>query len=108
MVFAIYWNNLKTVSGKYKFIFENYLSDQFHGNNFLFPLPKNKKSYEIAYIGAPGDSQNMYVKLDPQEKANNPYASVIARNIALNTSLLSSNVFSPNSQDGVFQCAPPD
>jgi len=108
LVFSIYWANLKTVSGKYKFVFENYLSDQFGGNDFLFHLPKNKKSYEAAYIGAPGDSQNMYIKLDPEEKGTNPYASIIARNIALNTSLLSSNVFSPSWEDGTFKCAPPD
>jgi hypothetical protein len=29
LAFSIYWNNLNSVSAKYKFIFENYLSDQF-------------------------------------------------------------------------------
>jgi hypothetical protein len=28
LVFSIYWNGLSNVSAKYKFIFENYLSDQ--------------------------------------------------------------------------------
>ncbi len=50
----------------------------------------------------------MYIKLDPNEKANNPFASIIARNITLNTSLLSSNIAPPAGKEGVFQCAPPD
>lgn len=50
----------------------------------------------------------MYIKLDPEQKANNPFASIIAKNIALNTSLLSSNVISPTDKDGTFKCAPPD
>jgi len=53
LVFAVYWNNLKTVSSKYKFVFENYLSNQFEGNDYNFHLPKSKKSYEVAYLGAP-------------------------------------------------------
>ena len=91
-MFAVYWNNLKTASGKYKFIFENYLSDQFASDEILFPLPRNKKSYESTYIAAPGDSQNAYIKLDPESKADNPFAEIIAKNIALNTTLLSANV----------------
>lgn len=108
LVFAVYWNSLKTASGKYKFIFENYLSDQFGDENQAFPLPRNKKSYEVTYIAAPGDSQNAYIKLDPESKANNPFAEIIARNIALSTTLLSSNVIGPEDRDGVFACAPPD
>jgi hypothetical protein len=108
LVFAVYWNSLKTASGKYKFIFENYLSDQFAKENQVFPLPRNKKSYEATYIAAPGDSQNAYIKLDPESKANNPFAEIIAKNIALSTTLLSANVIGPEDRDGVFACAPPD
>lgn len=108
LVFAVYWNSLKTASGKYKFIFENYLSDQFAKENQVFPLPRNKKSYEATYIAAPGDSQNAYIKLDPESKANNPFAEIIAKNIALSTTLLSANVIGPKDGDGVFACAPPD
>jgi hypothetical protein len=29
LVFSIYWNNLKSVPAKYKFVMEQYLSDQY-------------------------------------------------------------------------------
>jgi hypothetical protein len=41
---------MNSVSAKYKFIFENYLSDQFGGNDANYFLPKNKKQYEISYL----------------------------------------------------------
>lgn len=89
--FSLYWNSLNTPSAKYKFIFENYLSDQFEDED-KYNLPKNKKSYEIAYLGAPGNAQNMYVKLDPESKSDNEYASVISDNIKLDSNLLTSNI----------------
>jgi hypothetical protein len=49
LVFAIYWNNLSSVSAKYGYVFENYLSNQF-GNEEKYFLPKNKSGYEIAYL----------------------------------------------------------
>jgi hypothetical protein len=50
LVFSLYWSKLNSPSAKYKFVFENYLSDQFGNSNIKFPLPGNKKMYEIAYI----------------------------------------------------------
>jgi len=110
LVFAIYWNNLKTVSSKYKFIFEEYLTNQFTGNDYNFHLPKNKKSYEVAYLGAPGDSQSMYVKLDPEGKGIHPYAETISKNIELSSRVQASNVSTPStsSPESTFECAPPD
>lgn len=109
LVFAIYWNNLKTVSSKYKFVFEEYLTNQFTGNNYSFHLPKNKKSYEIAYLGAPGDAQNMYVKLDPEGKSIHPFADIISKNIELQSTVQVSNVSSPsNAPESSFACAPPE
>jgi hypothetical protein len=56
----LYWNSLNSVSGKYKFVFQNYLNDQFAASEEdselpepkKFNYPKNKKQYEIAYLGA--------------------------------------------------------
>lgn len=31
-----------------------------------------KNDYEIAYLGAPGDAQNMYLKVDPESKGPFP------------------------------------
>jgi len=108
LIFAVYWNNLDSVASKYKFIFQEYLSNQFEGNEYNFHLPKSKKSYEIAYFSAPGDAQNMYVKLDPELKGIHPYADIISQYIALNTTISSSNVWWDWWDEGVFECAPPD
>ena len=119
LTFAMYWNSLNTPSAKYKFIFENYLSNQFEGPS-NFNLPKSKKSYEIAYLWAPGDHENMYIKLDPEGKSDNEYASVISSNITLDSLLLTSNLSSSiwdrdlekkarfGQYDSTFACAPPD
>jgi len=108
LVFAVYWNNLKTVSSKYKFIFQNYLSNQFEGNDYRFHLPKSKKSYESAYIAAPGDASNMYIKLDPELKTTHPYAGILARNLELSSTLSASSVWDLSATEWVFECAPPD
>ncbi|PID86452.1 hypothetical protein CSB08_00530 [Candidatus Gracilibacteria bacterium] len=117
LAFAIYWNNLKSISAKYKFVFENYLNDEIGGNLHNFHLVKNKKLYEIAYLGAPGDARSMYVKLDPEGKAENPYPDTISKNSLLNNQLLGSNITNShtnNSLDGGsnksenFNCSPPE
>jgi hypothetical protein len=51
LVFALYWNSLNSVSAKYKFVFENYLSSQ-TANDEKYYLPKNKSQYEIAYLAS--------------------------------------------------------
>ena len=112
LAFAIYWNNLTSVSQKYKFIIENYLSDQFKSKD-KFALAKHKKSYEIAYLWAPWDAQNMYITLDPENKWENPYADIISQNLQINSDLLSSNILwvdkeNENNTARVFKCAPPE
>lgn len=107
LVFAVFWNNLDTVSSKYKFIFQEYLSNEFEGNDYAFHLPKAKKSYEIAYMAAPGDAQNMYVKLDPELKGIHPYADIISANISLQTTINAANIGDPTSSEWDFKCAPP-
>lgn len=107
LVFAVYWNNLGTVSSKYKFIFENYLGNQFEGNEYAFHLPDSKKSYEITYLAAPGDAENMYIKLDPEQKATHPYADILSANLNLQAMLLAGNVPEEAYED-TFKCGPPD
>jgi len=108
LVFSIFWNNLNSPSAKYKFIFDEYLSNEFTGNDYGFHLPKAKKSYEIWYFAAPGDAQNMYVKIDPEQKGIHPYADILSANLSLQTTLLSANAADPREIEGVFECAPPD
>lgn len=106
LVFAVYWNNLKSIPAKYKFVMEQYLSDQYQRPELEFLVPKNKKQYEIAYLWAPGNAQEMYVSLDPEKKWDNPFADIIYDNVELGTQLFSSNVYGNNGQSD-FECAPP-
>lgn len=108
LVFSIYWSNLNSVSAKYKFILEYYLSDQFWGNNFDFILPKNKKIYEIAYLWASWDAQNMYVKIDPESKWENPFWDIISSNSLFDSSLLWVKATSYTTENTLFKCAPPE
>ncbi|MDD3145600.1 MAG: hypothetical protein PHV23_05865, partial [Candidatus Gracilibacteria bacterium] len=108
LVFAIYWNNLNSVSSKYGFVFENYLSNQFGSNDKYF-LPKNKKTYEIAYLGASGDASNMFIGIDPESKAINPYSDLIGQNQDLSTKMLGLNIGkTKTNNESLFKCAPPE
>jgi len=108
LVFAIYWNNLNSVSSKYWFIFENYLSNQFSNEEKYF-LPKNKTWYEIAYLGSSWDASNMFIWLDPEAKNTNPYSDTISKNQDLSTKLLWLNIWkSKTTNESLFKCAPPE
>lgn len=61
----VIWHNLQSPTAKYKYVLENYLD--IDGGSPLKDVA-HKSDYEIAYIGAPGTTQNMYVRLDPEEK----------------------------------------
>ena len=51
----------------------------------------------------------MYIKFDPEEKGQNPYAGIIAQNITLNSYLGVANIKTPtHNSDGTFKCGPPD
>lgn len=106
--FAIYWNSLPSIWAKYKFIFENYLSDEFGWNNLNIHLPKNKKSYEIAYLWAEWDSNNMYIKLEPEDKWENPYSDIITKNKELSTFLMASKIQDWDYTKSSDKCWPPE
>ena len=111
LVFAIYWNNLTSPSEKYKYVMRNYLSDQFGWNDNKFPLIENKKVYEIAYLWENWNAQDMFVKLDPKLKAENPtFENIIKQNTLLSEQLSSSNIwnFVKNEDDLITKCAPPE
>ena len=110
LVFAIYWNNLSSVSAKYGAIFDNYLNDDLESSSKYF-LPKNKKQYEITYLGAPWDAKNMYIKMDPESKWENPYSDILSANLNLSSALLWANIWNKwkiDSDEALFKCAPPD
>ncbi|MCP4522890.1 MAG: hypothetical protein GY828_01590, partial [Candidatus Gracilibacteria bacterium] len=84
--------SLSTISEKYKFVLENYLSDEFQNTKNTFHLPKNRKQYEIAYLGAHGDAQNMYVQMNPERKEESPYSDILKVNAELQAKLLGENI----------------
>jgi hypothetical protein len=47
----------------------------------------------------------MYIKLDPEEKGENPYTAIIQANQNLDSYLLS---IKDNEPEGNFKCAPPE
>ena len=99
---AIQWYQLDTLSNKYRYIFENYLNDQFDGlvfdGNALssemseYIVPSNKKLYELVYLNVPGDGQNMFVNMSPDDLQDNPYGSEIQAIQELKTTLISKNI----------------
>ncbi len=112
LVFSMFWNNLNNISAKYKFIFENYLSDETSRWNFDYILSKNKKIYEIAYLWAQGDSQSMYVKIDAKDKLEWPYTKIFTKNKLLSSAKTSIWAMNTNvkvwSNESLFRCAPPE
>ncbi len=112
--FALYWKNIDNISEKYAFILDNYLSDQFT-NTEKYGLPKNKKMYELSYMGAPWNATSMYVKMDPEWKTNwSPYKEEESENASLDNMLWWINLWDSyddagNSEDtGEFECGPPE
>lgn len=109
LVFAIYWNNLSSVSAKYWFVFENYLSSQLNTQNSFF-LPKWRSQYEIAYLGSSWNASNMYIWLDPNSKSTNPYSDIISKNQDISTKILWLNInwSETVTNEALFKCAPPE
>lgn len=70
---GVLWNNMKNATLKYSKSLERNLN--FDGEDKISADGK-KNIYEIAYLGAPGDARNMYLKVDPDTK--NPPPKVIS------------------------------
>jgi hypothetical protein len=66
---SVLWNNMKNATLKYSSTLERSLN--IDGEKKISADDK-KNNYEIAYLGAPGDAQNMYLKVDPEAKGPVP------------------------------------
>lgn len=77
LALAIYWNNLWSIESKYKFVLENHLTDQFEVST-KYILPNNKALYEVAYLKAKWNAESMYIKMDPEDKWENPYSEELS------------------------------
>jgi len=134
LAFSVLWNNMPSVSAKYKFVMQHYLSDQVWWNEFKFILPKNKKQYEISYMWGHWDAKNMYIKIEPEDNVGwnltsegvwNPYLDINSKNNLLNSNKISvwvlnwtnkinynawnvENLPVVNYEDWLFKCSPPE
>lgn len=66
---SVIWNNMKNATLKYSSTLERSLD--IDGEKRISADGK-KNDYEIAYLGAPGDARNMYLKVDPEAKSPFP------------------------------------
>lgn len=109
--FAIYWNSLPSIASKFKFIFENYLWNEFEKSS-SYPLPNSSKLYEIVYLNAKWNSKWMLIEINPEDINYNPYGEIIAENVASDAVLAVNKVsYEPSLEDWEdwwFACAPPD
>ncbi|MDD2745687.1 MAG: VCBS repeat-containing protein, partial [Candidatus Gracilibacteria bacterium] len=104
---TLFWYNKSNATSKYSFILENYLD---RDGNRDYPLIGQHKDYEMAYIGGPGDAQNMYVKLDPESKGNLPKSitDIQAEYGSLTNLLDGANISAYAPEDSKFKCGPPE
>lgn len=63
---SVIWNNMKNATLKYSSTLERGLN--IDGEKKI-SANDTKNDYEIAYLGAPGDAKNMYLKVDPEAKS---------------------------------------
>ncbi len=68
-----------------------------------------KNDYEIAYLGAPGDARNMYLKVDPEAKASVPkQVSDVMDRVNNYRGLNDGTNISQVSKETQFKCGPPE
>lgn len=128
-LFAVYWNNLKSSSAKYDFVFRNYLNDEVAVSNSSVtdnedslqwllttveeikkvPLPWAKRFYEIAYLKSPWTAEWMFINVDPEEKETSPIAEVASANAELDN-YMSAKVRNNETLTAWWEntCSPPD
>lgn len=63
---SVIWNNMKNATLKYSSTLERSLN--IDGERKI-SANDTRNDYEIAYLGAPGDAKNMYLKVDPDAKS---------------------------------------
>lgn len=103
---GIIWNNMRNATLKYSSILERNLN--IDGEQKI-TANGQKNDYEIAYLGAPGDAKNMYLKVDPEAKAAVP-ASVVAIMDQVNNYyglIDGSNITNAGNTATQFKCGPP-
>lgn len=103
---GVIWNNMKNATLKYSSTLERSLD--IDGEQKISADDK-KNDYEIAYIGAPGDARNMYLKVDPEAKSPFPkeVSDILERVNNYRGMIDGTNISSVESQ-AEFKCGPPE
>ena len=86
LAWAVMRNSLWS-SDKYEFLFEEYLSGKWVNKDISF-LPRFKEQYEIAYLWAYWNAQNMLVWFHPEAKDASPYSEIIWKNQELSAKIM--------------------
>ena len=103
---GVIWNNMKNATLKYSNTLERSLN--IDGEQKI-SANDTKNDYEIAYLGAPGDAKNMYLKVDPEAKSP-PSAEVAGIMDQVNNyhGLIDGTNIANVSGEPVFTCGPPE
>ena len=69
-----------------------------------------KNDYEIAYLGAPGDAKNMYLKIDPESKSPFPkeIADIMDRMNNYRSLVDGTNITQVTPSEAEMKCGPPE
>lgn len=69
-----------------------------------------KNGYEIAYLGAPGDAKNMYLKVDPEAKSPFPkeISEIMDRMNSYRGMIDGSNIADVSTEGDFGKCGPPE
>ena len=106
VVESVIWNNMKNATLKYASMLERSLDID---GAMKISADSKKNDYEIAYLGAPGDAQNMYLKVDPESKSPpSKEISDILNRVNNYHGLIDGSNISQVENEPVFQCGPPE
>ncbi|MCT4617445.1 MAG: taxilin [Candidatus Gracilibacteria bacterium] len=130
-LFAVYWNNLKSATAKYNYVFRRYLNDVVinddkggrNGEELSLansiidensqvekkvPYPGIKRFYESAHLSAPGTADKMFISVDPEVKGVSPIGDIEAANSGLDNQMASAAAGQDDSGGGSTKCSPPE
>lgn len=104
---SVLWNNMKNATLKYSSTLERSLD--IDGEKKV-SADDRKNNYEIAYLGAPGDAKNMYLKMDPEAKNPPPkeVSDILDRANNYHGLIDGTNISSTDKSSGEFKCGPPE
>ncbi|MDD2566021.1 MAG: VCBS repeat-containing protein [Candidatus Gracilibacteria bacterium] len=105
----VLWQNLNSIELKYQYVFEHNLD--IDGNSPSVDAG-HRSDYEVVYLGGKGDSNNMFIKLDPEKSKEDKGAALDIKNkfLAFKSALDASKISKDSTANPKteFKCGPPD